>query len=97
MPPACATAARWRPRFATEWVALGEASVAVWVPGRDVEILWTDIVGVDALAFEQGRGQDIPMIRLTLRAGGPLHGVQMLTADGYTVPTDALFAALHRY
>lgn len=27
------------------------------------------------------------MIRLTLRSGGPLSGVQMLAADGYTVPT----------
>lgn len=78
-------------------VALGETSVAVRVPGRDVEILWTDIVAVDALALEQGRGQEIPMIRLTLRSGGPLNGVQMLAADGYTVPTDALFTALRWY
>ena len=78
-------------------VALGETSVSVRVPGRDVEILWTDIVGVDALALEQGRGQEIPMIRLTLRAGGLVDGVQMLAADGYTVPTDALFTALRWY
>lgn len=38
-------------------VALGETSVAVRVPGRDVEILWTDIVAVDALASSRGAGR----------------------------------------
>lgn len=78
-------------------VALGESSVAVRVPGRDAEILWTDIVSVQPQTTQAGRrGQQITMIRLAL-GPGRRERVQMLSAEGYTVPTDALYTALRWY
>lgn len=52
-------------------VALGETAVAVNVPGRDVEILWTQMTGVDVVATmpaSNGRTAG-PMIRISLTPG----------------------------
>lgn len=76
-------------------VALGESGVIVRVPGRDAEIPWTGIASITPEVVTMRR-QPLPLIRLTLTPDQP-ERVQMLTAEGYAVPTDALYTALRWY
>lgn len=93
-------ARRWRNgRFGARpsGVALGERTVSVRVPGRDAEILWEHIVSAEPVLMP-GRRNPVPMIRLSVSAAAGIAGhVQLLNADGYTVPTDALYSALRWY
>lgn len=92
-------------------VALGETSVTVRVPGRDVEIPWTQIKSVTARRTAVGtdlpgsvllprrhRGENLDLIRLALLPGGEVTSrEQWLAADGYSVPRDAVYTALRWY
>lgn len=80
-------------------VALGETAVAVNVPGRDVEILWTQMTGVDVVAtMPAANGRTVgPMIRISLTPGTLPGGVQKLSGTGYRVPASALYTALRWY
>lgn len=93
-------------------VALGETSVAVNLPGRDVEIPWAQIKSVTTqrlmigegadssslLLTRRRRGENIDLIRLTLYPGGAITAKeQLLSATGYEVPVDALYSALRWY
>lgn len=80
-------------------VALGETAVAVNVPGRDVEIPWTQISSVDIVATSSAANdrQVPPMIRITLTRGPVPERVQMLAGSGYRVPVSALYTALRWY
>ena len=80
-------------------VALGATAVAVNVPGRDVEIPWSQIEHIDLVttAPSSGGGSGVVMIRITL-APGPVSGrVQMLSGSGYRVPASAIYTALRWY
>ncbi len=80
-------------------VALGQSGVAVRVPGRDVEIAWEQIVSVTPQVVAGGSArQSVAMIKLQLARGSGIAGdAQMLAAEGYKVPTDALYTALRWY
>lgn len=79
-------------------VALGQTSVAVRVPGRDVEIPWTQIAGVDPKRILVKDEQEMRLIQISLNRKGPIPDrVQMLPAENYQVPTDALYTALRWY
>lgn len=88
-------------------VALGASGVVVRVPGRDVEIPWGDIRAVKAKQSEIGdaehgigrtRTQRLTLIELTRDPHAELADrVQLLAAEGYKVPTDALYTALRWY
>lgn len=80
-------------------VALGETAVAVNVPGRDVEIPWTQISSIDiAATLPAANDRPVPpMIRITLTLGPVPERVQMLAGSGYRVPVSALYTALRWY
>ncbi|QIM17967.1 hypothetical protein G7066_03440 [Leucobacter coleopterorum] len=79
-------------------IALGESSVAVRVPGKDIEIPWAQIKSVEPVIVPVRDAEDLCMIRLVLSPGGSITDrVQMLSADGYQVPTDALYTSLRWY
>lgn len=80
-------------------VALGETAIAVNVPGRDIEIPWTQVRSIDAVATRPAAsGRSVPpMIRITLGEGPVAGRVQMLPGEGYRVPASALYAALCWY
>lgn len=93
-------------------IALGETSVMVNVPGRELEIPWNQIksvtaerVGPDAARHasrtplpRRSRGENFDLIRLMLHPGGAITERELLlSARGYTVPTDALYSALRWY
>lgn len=77
-------------------VTLGAATVSVRVPGRDVEIPWAGISSVRAEVTPLGRREHVAVIRLDL-AGDLAERVQLLPAEGYAVPSDALYTALRWY
>lgn len=93
-------------------IALGETNVMVNVPGREVEIPWNQIksvtaerLGPDAARHasrtplpRRRRGENLDLIRLVLHQGGAITERELLlSARGYTVPTDALYTALRWY
>jgi len=80
-------------------VTLGPSGVAVRVPGRDVEIAWGQILSITPQVASSGRsGLSVGMIKLQLtRGSGISSDQQMLAAEGYQVPSDALFTALRWY
>ncbi|QIK63942.1 tetraspanin family protein [Leucobacter viscericola] len=79
-------------------VALGETSVAVRVPGKNIEIPWVQIKRVEPVIVPTRNAEDFSMIRLALMPGGMItERAQMLATDGYQVPTDALYTALRWY
>lgn len=78
-------------------VTLGATGIAVRVPGRDGEIAWGQIVSVTPVVASSGR-RSIAMIQLQLAQGSGIAGdKQMLAAEGYQVPSDALYTALRWY
>ena len=93
-------ARKWRSgRFGARpsGVALGETAVSIRMPGRDGEIAWEHIRAVRPEIIS-GHRRPISMIRLDLaRAAGVQGNAQMLAAEGYTVPVDALYSALRWY
>lgn len=80
-------------------VTLGQSGVAVRVPGRDVEIAWGQIVSVTPqVAAGRSNRHSVAMIKLQLaRGSGLASDAQMLSAEGYQVPSDALYSALRWY
>lgn len=80
-------------------IALGEATVAVNVPGRDVEIPWAQITGIGIVpgVYLAHGSSTPPMIRLTLGTGPVEERAQMLSGSGYRVPVNALYTALRWY
>lgn len=80
-------------------IALGPSGIAVRVPGRDVEIAWGQIISVTPQVASNGEARhSIAMIQLQLANGSGLAGdKQMLAAEGYQVPSDALYTALRWY
>lgn len=92
-------------------LALGETTVTIRVPGQEVEIPWDQIVSVQpkriaslsetggsVLLNRRGRGDHLDLIRMTLQPGGDITvSEQWCSADGYTVPKDALYTALRFY
>lgn len=80
-------------------VALGETSVAVRMPGIDLEIPWDRVLSVEPHVVIGGNARNsITMIKLQLARGSGLTGdAQMLAATGYRVPSDALYTALRWY
>lgn len=80
-------------------VTLGPSGIAVRVPGRDVEIAWGQITSITPqVAASGGARHSIAMIQLQLAKGSGLAGdKQMLAAEGYQVPSDALYTALRWY
>lgn len=80
-------------------VALGESAIAVNVPGRDVEIPWTQVSSIDIVAtLPAANDRPVPpMIRITLRNGPVPERLQMLAGSGYRVPASALYTALRWY
>ncbi|MBL3687694.1 hypothetical protein D3248_12130 [Leucobacter zeae] len=95
------TAARkWRSgRFGARpsGVALGERTVSIRMPGRDGEIAWEHIRSVRPEILNGSR-RPMAMIRLELDpAAGVAGNAQLLAAEGYTVPIDALYSALRWY
>ncbi|RGE18820.1 hypothetical protein [Leucobacter sp. wl10] len=78
-------------------VALGEKTVSIRMPGRDSEITWEYIRTVRPEIIGSHR-RPTAAIRLELDpAAGVPGNVQMLAAEGYTVPIDALYSALRWY
>lgn len=82
-------------------VALGAHGVAVRVPGRDVEIPWTEIRGIAPRVRRIGSGmgeRELPIIEIARDPDAPVADrVQLIVASGYQVPGDALFTALRWY
>ena len=68
------------------------------VPGRNAEIPWAAIIGIEARAMPMARGATIPVIQLRLTAHSVIPGdLQYVAVEGLTVPPGVVYTALRWY